>query len=187
MKRCILCLLVVISVLAAAGNSLFHQYCKRNSFNEMRQRLILIASNAALSIDAEELLKVPLRPDNENDPDYQRVYNRLVRIKRANPFVKYVYIMTTTDQPGIMQYIADADPSPKVITAKSPAAFSGSKYDARNLPELINAYDWPSADKKINSDEWGTFISGYAPIRDASGKTVAILGVDIDAASANIR
>jgi hypothetical protein len=35
----------------------------------------------------------------------------------------------------------------------------------------------PSAGLAIN--QWGTFISGYAPIRNASGKAVAVLGIDM--------
>ena len=36
--------------------------------------------------------------------------------------------------------------------------------------------------KDPQSDPWGTFISGYAPITDASGKLVAAAGVDMDLA-----
>ena len=41
--------------------------------------------------------------------------------------------------------------------------------------------DFASADKKLEVDEWGKTLSGYAPIRDQLGKPVAVVGVDIDA------
>ncbi|MNL11015.1 Phosphoserine phosphatase RsbU [compost metagenome] len=40
----------------------------------------------------------------------------------------------------------------------------------------------PAADRKFATDTFGTWLSGFAPIRDASGKTVAIVGVDMSAA-----
>ncbi len=184
MKRFIWIILFTLLFLAALSNFLIYQYRLNDAFNQTRQRLMLIASNSALSISAEEVLKVPLERKSESTPEYLDVYYKLEKIKEANsPLVKYVYIMTTTDQPGILQYVVDADPVPQIITAKCPTSLPGDKYDARQFPEMLNAYSGPSADKKITVDVWGTFISGYAPIRDADGKTIAILGVDSDAAS----
>ena len=90
--------------------------------------------------------------------------------------------MAATDQPGILQYVVDADPVPQIITARCVTALPGDKYDARELPDLLSAYQGPAADRKVTTDAWGTFISGYAPIQDVFGNTVGILGVDTDAA-----
>jgi putative nucleotidyltransferase with HDIG domain len=46
---------------------------------------------------------------------------------------------------------------------------------------LGNAFSGPSADRELVTDEWGVFLSGYAPIRDDKGNAVAILGIDLDA------
>lgn len=184
MKRFLWVFTFLFIFLIALGNFFICQMRLQNTLNQTRQRLMLIASNAALSVSAEEIFKVPLEQRSEGTAEYMAVYDKLVKIKEANPaFVKYVYIMTTTAQPGILQYVVDADPVPQIITAHCPTSLPGDKYDARALPELLNAYDSPSADKKITSDVWGAFISGYAPIRDIDGKPVAILGVDSDATS----
>ena len=182
MKRFALIFITMLLFWAALGNFIFNQYQLHDTFNQTREQLISIASNAALSIDAQELLEVPLQRTGDTSLAYRIISDKLEKIKQTNPFIKYVYIMTATDQPGILQYMVDADPAPQVITARSPSALPGDKYDARNLPEMLAAYSGPAADKKITSDSWGWFISGYAPIRDADGKPVAILGVDIDAA-----
>lgn len=176
-------IIIALFFLAALGNYLINENRLRNTFNQTRERLKLIASNAALSIDAQEVLGVPLQDRNEDSPEYQSVFEKLVKIKEMNPSVKYAYIMAATDQPGILQYVADADPVPEIITAKSPSAFSGDKYNACNLPEMMNAYTGPSVDTKVTTDAWGVFISGYAPICDVAGKPVAILGIDTDATS----
>lgn len=182
MRRFIWILLAMAFLLTALITFLLLQSRFYTAMNQIRQRLILIATNAAISIDAAQLQKIPLVQSSESTPDYMAVYNILVKIKEANPaVVKYAYIMTTTDQPYILQYVADADPTPQIITAKCPTSLPGDKYNASQSPEILRAFDQPTAEKKIITDLWGTFISGYAPIRGLDGRAVAILGVDSDA------
>ncbi len=182
MKRFIWVFIFGLIFLVALGNFIFFKYRAENTFNKIREHLILIASNAAIGLDADEIFNVPLTQRSEGTPEYMVVFHKLEKIKASNPSLKYVYIMTTTGQPGILQYVVDADPVPEIITAHCPTSLPGDKYDARNLPEMLQAFSGPSADKKITTDVWGVFISGYAPIRDTSGKAVAILGVDTEAA-----
>ena len=182
MKRFLWVFLTVLLFWVGLGNYIFCTYRLRDAFSQIREQLMSITSNAALSIDAQELLEVPLQQIGDSSLAYRAIFDKLETVKQTNSSLKYVYIMTTTDQLGILQYVVDADPAPQVITARSPSAFPGDKYDARKLPEMLEAYSGPAADKKITSDEWGSFISGYAPIRDSDGKSIAILGVDIDAA-----
>jgi len=181
MKRFLWVFLGGLIFLAALLSFIFFAYRAENTFNKIRERLILIASNAAIGLDADELFNVPLVQRSEGTPEYMAVFHKLEKIKQSNPFIKYVYIMITTGKPGILQYVVDADPVPEIITAHCPTSLPGDKYDARNLPEMLQAFSGPTADKQITVDVWGVFISGYAPIRDTSGKTAAIIGVDTDA------
>ncbi|HPT39139.1 MAG TPA: hypothetical protein PL125_02950 [Candidatus Omnitrophota bacterium] len=186
MKRFLWVFLAMLLFWAALGNFIFNQYRLHDSFKETRQQLMLIAANAALGIDARELMEIPLQESGDNSLAYQAVSDKLDIIKQTNPSLKYVYVMTTTDQLGILQYMADADPAPQIITAKCRRALPGVQYDGRAFPEMLKAYNGPAADQSITSDEWGIFISGYAPIRDANGKSIAILGADIDAAGISL-
>lgn len=181
MKRFIWILLAGIIFLTGLSGFLFAECRLRSNFNQIRERLIIIASNAAISLDADEVLKIPLTQWSEGTSEYMALFRKLEKIKAFNPCVKYVYVMTTTDQPGILQYVVDADPVPQIITAHCPTSLPGDKYDSRKIPEMLEAYQGPTADKQVTTDVWGVFISGYAPIRDAGGKTIAILGVDTDA------
>jgi len=181
MKRFIWVSLCGVIFLAALTCFLFFELQLQKHFTKTREQLILIASNAARNISADEVFAVPLTQWSEGTPEYMVLFRKLEAVKASNPFVKFVYIMTSTVQPGILQYVVDADPAPEIITAHCPTALPGDKYDARNLPEMLGAFGGPAADKKITSDVWGVFISGYAPIRDTNGKAVAILGVDTDA------
>ncbi len=181
MKRAIAAIAVALIFFSSLGIFFFQEHRYRNALNSLRQELMLIASNAALSIDAAELRRVPLEQSGESSEAYRNISDKLVRVKQTNLSLKYVYILTATNNPGILQFVVDADPLPRIITARSPTSLPGDQYDARRIPEMMNAYDGPSADKEIISDAWGIFISGYAPIRDQDGSVAAIIGVDADA------
>ncbi len=44
---------------------------------------------------------------------------------------------------------------------------------------MLEGFNAPSADHKLQADPWGVTLSGYAPILGKDGKVIAILGVDI--------
>ena len=47
-------------------------------------------------------------------------------------------------------------------------------------PQLLAGFSGPSADDEFTTDQWGTVLSGYSPIRDSTGTIVGIVGVDMD-------
>ncbi|MDD5020373.1 MAG: PDC sensor domain-containing protein [Candidatus Omnitrophica bacterium] len=187
MKRLLVVFVCALVFLGALGHILFYEYIRSEKFQDTRERLMLVASNAALSIDAEKLLRVPLRMDGDKSQEYKDIFETLLKIKEINPFVRYVYIMTAADQQGAMQYMVDADPLPEIVTAKGERAFPGDIYRVERSSEMYNAFNGPAADKAFTTDGWGMTLSGYAPIRDESGKAVAILCVDIDASRMSVR
>jgi hypothetical protein len=93
----------------------------------------------------------------------------LKEILRSNNTIKDIYILTKTEQEGIWQFIVDIDTS-NTIKGRPKAAYPGDRYNAARFPQLLKGYDGPSADEYIETDEWGSALSGYAPIRDDRGE-----------------
>lgn len=150
--------------------------------NQIRERLKVIAQTASLVVDADALMRVPLEHGGVNSPEYKIIFQRLSAIKRLNPVLKYVYTMARTDKPDTLRFIVDPDPVlPEKRTKKGPTAFPGDEYYAGRFPAMLAAFNGPAVDADIGVDEWGVTLSGYAPIRDKSGKVVAIIGVDMSA------
>jgi hypothetical protein len=183
MKRVLLLSVCCVVFLGALGRILFYEHAKNTKLQEMREELMAIAAKSSPSIDAAALARIPLTMEGDKTPEYKELYDTLREIKEAYPVVKYAYILTTTDQPGIMQFVVDADPLPEIVTARSQRSFPGDKYDVRHLTEIRNAFSMVCADRNINADAWGVTLSGYAPINGPGGKAVAILCIDMDASS----
>lgn len=172
-------LILVISMLFVGmmSNFVIHKFAVDFQFSQLRQNLKTIAQIAASVIDGDAIEMIPLDPSAVNLPSYQMIAEKLREIKKRNPAIYFIYIMTTTDTEGIWQFVVDPDPLAKRKSGIT--AYPGDRYDASRFPEMLESLQGATADKKIGVDEWGVTLSGYAPIFNENGKAVAVLGVDM--------
>ncbi|MBF0493713.1 MAG: SpoIIE family protein phosphatase [Candidatus Omnitrophica bacterium] len=141
----------------------------------LRTRLVQLASIAVQTIAPEKVLSIaPVRSSMEK-PLYAELVGSLRRIMDVHYEISDVYLLVPGDKPGVMKFIANADP-------KSPVA-CGEEYATGTFPELTKAFreNKATADREVSQDKWGWWLSGYAPLREASGKQFGILGIDISA------
>jgi putative nucleotidyltransferase with HDIG domain len=176
-------IILILAMLLAGvlSNFLIYRFALNAQFNELRNKLMTIAQTAVLTFDANTLMQVPLNRNGINTVQYKVIAGKLKKIQQANRPIKYIYTMTKTKEPGIWQFIVD----PNIITKKGKkkflSSYPGDNYNAGRFSAMLKAFEEPSADTKLEIDEWGVTLSGYAPIRNNIGQTVAILGVDITA------
>lgn len=181
--RVTLALIFSIFFVMVLSELVIYKFALDSQFSQLRDKLMIIAQTASLSIDADMLMSVPLNQAGVSTPQYKTIARQLSKIKEVNPTIKYIYTMTITGQQGVWQFIVDPNPAPEGPKKKrGPTAFPGDKYYAFRFPEMIKGYAGPSADRKMMVDEWGATLSGYAPVRDTRGRAVAVLGVDMSAA-----
>jgi putative nucleotidyltransferase with HDIG domain len=170
----ILSLLFVV----ALSDALIYQYVLHSQFNALRERLMVIAQISTLTIDPGVLSAVPLNKDGVHSAEYKAVAAKLIQIKQANPLVKYIYIMIRTGKKGSWHFWVDPEPAG---SSGGPTSYPGDPYDAGRFPEMLKAFQGPTADRKVEEDEWGPTLSGYAPIYNHERQPIAILGVDVSA------
>jgi putative nucleotidyltransferase with HDIG domain len=175
-------LILIFSLVLVMGlsNLLIYKFALDSQLNQIREKLKVIARTATLIVDTDLLLQIPLNREGANSSPFKIITGKLKTIREINPPVKSVYILTKTEKEGIWQFMVDLET--KAVREEKPAAKLGDKYDASRFPEMMKAFKEASADRKPMVDEWGVTLSGYAPVRDSSGKAVAVLGVDISAA-----
>ena len=171
----ILCMLFA----GAVNNLLVYRYALDAQFDSLRDELKVIAQTSALAIDSAALEQIPLDPEGADTAQYKAVYEKLKKIQKLNAPIKYIYALKKTGKDGIWQFIVDVDP---IAGDNKPAAKPGDRYDASRFPEMLNGYYAPSADRKLEKDEWGVTLSGYAPVLGSDGKTLGMVGVDVSAA-----
>lgn len=152
---------------------------------EVRAQAMGVAIAAAAGLEPTDLAAVSTTNDMDTEA-YARVQAHLAAIARANPDIRYMYTMRRTEDPAVYAYIVDKpatdDNRNGVIDEDEISELPGTLYDIAEIPQMTVAWDRPAADYQVSPDPpYPDLLSGYAPIRDAGGRTVAILGADITA------
>lgn len=130
----------------------------------------LMSSSALISqvLDANDLEDIRGASDTKK-PVYKRYLALLRDIRKTNPDIAFLYIMRLEKDKTI--FVVDSDetesqaPPGKVYTVK--------------VPTLLEGFAKPTADHRIYDDEWGSFMSGYAPIKNGRGSY--LVGMDMRA------
>ena len=153
----------------------FYNFSTQRVMEDLRQSLIVSANTAAKMISADEHQQVLLN-GVEGDAQYTQIADQLRFVRDANPRAAAVYTaVRSPNNPTELLFVVSADENPET------RAHLREPYDASNAPEMLKAFDGPIADVEMGSDEFGSWLSGYAPILDANGNSVGIVGVDMTA------
>ena len=157
----------------------------------LRDRLRTYALLSAMQFTAEEIDDIRT-PDDMQTPSFVGLISRLRVIKEAIPDATYVYIMRRTENPMELEFVLEDDMLDSfeeldlngdgVLEEDEVVVVPGERFDISDVPMMQGpAFEGAAADEKITRDQWGAWVSGYAPILDDDGNAVAILGVDMRA------
>jgi serine/threonine-protein kinase len=157
----------------------------------LREELATTAAAAALMVDgATHARLAALGAKAADDPAFLPLRDTLRRFKSAHPNITYIYTMTRAagaEATGVVQFVCDASEAVdknhnNVIDPDEQIAAPGDPYPVQDAPDLLAGFSAPTADRAIVTDRWGSWQSGYAPIRDPAGASAGLVGVDISAA-----
>lgn len=156
--------MVLLAVICVASLATITYFANRRLMIEnSREHTISIAKLAASQIDGGKFVSIT----QEGTQAYEEVLENLQIYLQADE-VEYIYTMKY-DQKGNVVFVVDADP-------EEPAGCYEPYQDAYD--EIYAALDGEYiGDSEITSDQWGDFISGYAPIYHGD-EVVGIVGVD---------
>ncbi|MEL7597424.1 MAG: methyl-accepting chemotaxis protein, partial [Clostridiaceae bacterium] len=138
-----------------------------SEFSKLRTKAQNLAIDGAKVVDSNKL-KAVINNKSQNSDEYKDVRDKLIAFK-SDSEAKYIYTMIKGEnEKACIMVDGTMDPSP-----------IGEEYELQGA--TISAFNGQAAatDKPVK-DNYGTFISAYAPIEDASGEVIAIVGVDMD-------
>ncbi len=159
--------LAVILVSGSIG-SFFYLNAVDSLINNLQDRLKYSAALISQAVDARSLEKIQTKSDIVQ-PEYQEYLDMLRTFRKTNPDIAYLYLMRRVGEKVV--FVIDSDDTVG-------QAMPGQEYKQR-LQSLMEGFLWPSVDREIYTDQWGSFMSGYAPIRNSEGRY--LIGVDMRA------
>lgn len=159
------------------GFAIFFSESEKLVYKLIGSRSESIVVTAATLLDGELFGKIkdgtPM-----NSPEYIHARNVLRSLANANRrvdvYVADIYTLYPDPKdPSILRYGVESDDDPFT---------PGEIYQDTDKDLIVQHLAGPIMDPSPVADQFGIWISGYAPIRDRNGKYVATLGVDLDAA-----
>ncbi|MBI3956528.1 MAG: cache and HAMP domain-containing protein [Candidatus Kerfeldbacteria bacterium] len=179
-------LLVGMFVLMLIVSSVFTYFERsRRLFREMQSSLKKIAANVAAQVpaDVHEQLTTP---DQQESALYQQIEGYFQTVMNANPSITDIYTLRPTENPDEFAFVVSGAGSEDLngdnfIEENEEKAALGERYDIRPAPTIRDGLRENTVDPGVTYDKWGAWLSGYAPVKDASGVAVAVLGVDVAA------
>ena len=139
----------------------------------LQSRLRTAAVSLSHQISADDLLLLNNKSDSQT-PEFERILRMFEGMAADDPEFVSIYLLKPTEKPNILKFAGSFDAQ----GWGNPAPI-GEEYDALQAERMLEGLERPTVENKSVTDKWGTVLSGYAPIRDVDGKTVALVGVDV--------
>ena len=172
-----LMIVLVIFVMLSTGSLtwIFYSKAKNRLLDDTRTRLRDIASISALQIDTD-YHRMLIDREQEQSEAYRAIKKSMQRLRDSSTDIKYIYTMRY-DGSGTIRFVVDAEENPQDI------AHLGEIYDDASdyLRSHIAGMRQTLVEKNFYTDEWGTWLTGYAPVYNSAGGIECILGIDIAA------
>jgi HAMP domain-containing protein len=152
----------------------FYQSATQKAMENLQQNLIVSASTTASLVDPDEVTIISEGDGEEGEAEYEHLASQLQLVLEANPKVADIYIMERSpDAEDELLFLLDLEDNFDEVV--------GWPYDASGQPEMLDAFNEPIASPSLRTDEYGVWLSGFAPIKTAQGESIAIVGVDMNA------
>lgn len=161
-------MLVILLSVGLLGSFIYFKSVEHLN-TELGEKLLSIVKTTSLNIngDEHELLR---NQEDENSVAYKKIKTYLQQVQQTN---QLAYIYTLRPQGEKTEFVVDA-------TVGEEMSHIGETYGLEK--EMIQALKGQATSTKgLYTDQWGTFKSSYAPIKNSQGQVVAILCADISA------
>ena len=157
-----------------------------------------IVSSYVEDVDYKDIEKLT-SPEMFVSDEYKNVASVLSKIVTHYPEVSFAYIEKIQEVDGVERvvFLADGwsvDPYANtdsdttndvdinkdgVVDENDELTYITEEYENAPITSIKEGYKDIYIDNTFYTDEWGSFITGYAPIKNDKGETVAVLAVDI--------
>lgn len=171
----------LVSTLAGLGVTYWHM--RKVLLVELQSKVISIAASTAITLDPKMVDQV-IKSPQKNNLAYLELQSELVKSRDANRrkdvYVKYVYILSQiVPNSNHFSYLVDAEESSSPNYSPLGESADVEAVEANLVTHKNQAYS-PS---RFISDQWGDWMTAYAPIYDNNGKYLATLGINIFASN----
>lgn len=181
---------IVLVMFISIGSTFF--YSSRSIMEQQLKDQLRDTASIGATLFAGEEIDLIRGIEDLQTPLFKSLVRRLNTVRSARGDLEYAYIMRRTDDPNTLVFVADAgslntleemdENNNGIIEESEEISLPGDEYDISDVPAMQHeAFVRPTSDEGITLDQWGAFISGYAPIMRQDGSVAGIIGIDMRA------
>ncbi|MDX1984956.1 MAG: response regulator [Bryobacteraceae bacterium] len=169
--------LLLLTVTMAVATALTYHLSKKALERHLGAELLGIVNSAAPAVDGD-LIPLIFRDEDgrlSGVEEFEAIRGLLTSIRNANGLESrgsplYLMRRTEADESGDLEFVVMTDPDP------NGNYFTGNRY--RSRPHNRKALEGVATATGIYEDNEGIWISAAAPVRNGSGRVVAVLQAD---------
>ena len=150
------------------------EVAKSHFRNGLRAKIESVALTAASMVDPS-IHSVLRTKEDESSAQYQLIRDTFRKIRKANPEVRFIYTMRKGENGPY--FVVDAEEDPTKVS------HVGDPYPEASAL-ILEFLDHPTpalVETDFSTDQWGTFLSGYASMGSSPENFEAMVGVDVSA------
>lgn len=160
--------LIAVFLVSGSVGTFFYFKAIESQMRSLRSRLQNSAALLSHSINGPDLDAITT-PEDMGLAVYKQNIDKMRRIRRSNPDIAFLYVMRKVKE-GVV-FVLDSDET------------EGQAPPGKRYPEapdsMMKGFFAPSVDEELLRDEWGVFLSGYAPLSNGEGRY--LVGIDMRA------
>ncbi len=170
----------MIFAVAAVALSFNYWSATRLLRNQVRENLRHLVTIAASQMDPA-LVAAITRPEQTGDRDYRRASAPLLKLRRLVPEIYYAYVFILS--PEGLRYTIDTTYYIQNPSAPASAVSVGDLYVDPSSDALeASRSGLTTVSTRPYTDDFGSFMSGFAAIRNNDGELVGFVGIDVSLA-----
>ncbi len=158
--------------MAVVTVTLFSHEAQSTMRKEAESRLADVVMNASRIIDPVAHVAAE-QAGNQESPEYQSIKESFERFREANPGIRHVYTLVSSGKPSELSFVVDVGVDPPINAA------NGCPWNIERHSAIRDAFTETTIDPTIRTDQWGSWLSGFAPVRNADNRVVAMVGIDM--------
>lgn len=166
---------IVMFLVALIAMLVVYYYSAAGLKQEVRGYLESLAKTSAIFTDGD-LHQQITKPEDKGTENYEKARAPYMNILKANPNIAFIYTLIEIDSK--FYFVLDSQIPPEGEEEDTSAVMEEYTDYTQTLKEAITQQK-VLVEEEAYTDDWGTFLSGYAPIYNSAGQYLGIVGVDI--------
>jgi len=174
LRDAVIASVAVLAISSLVGYAVYHT-ASEGLKKEVQSNLLSLAKSASNVLDGD-LHEQITQPEQKGSETYEAARSNFFKLLRANENIAFIYTVIPRNEK--IFFILDS----KIIKPGEEDDTSGvmEEYtDATDTMKQALGTRTAMVEEEAYTDEWGTFLSGYAPIHNSKGEYLGIVGADI--------